>query len=398
MELRKGYKQTEVGVIPSDWEVKRLGECLLKNPDYGINAAAVDYDDTLPTYLRITDISEDGKYLNSSKVSVDNTLANSYYLDNGDIVFARTGASVGKTYLYIPTDGKLVFAGFLIRVKSNPDILNPSYLIYLTQTKKYWTWVAGNSMRSGQPGLNSSEYKSFQIPIPPTIAEQTAIATALSDADALISSLGKLIEKKRNIKQGAMHQLLKPKKGWVVKKLGDYVKITSGESPSRFNFGSNGIPYYKVDQLNNCEKYLIETPYYVESNNTIPKGSIIFPKRGASILLNKVRILKENALMDTNLMTLTLTEEINIEFLYYLLIHTELWRIADTTSIPQINNKHINPLELSFPTSAVEQKEIALILSDMDNEITALEKKLSKSKMLKQGMMQELLMGKIRLI
>ncbi len=97
--LSKGYIITEVGVIPFDWEVKSLGQCLLKNPDYGINAAAVDYDDTLPTYLRITDISEDGKYLSSSKASVNNALANSYYLDKGDIVFARTGATTGKSYL-----------------------------------------------------------------------------------------------------------------------------------------------------------------------------------------------------------------------------------------------------------------------------------------------------------
>src|SRR3989344_5681233 len=135
--IPKGYKQTEIGIIPDEWEVKRLGECLLKNPDYGINAAAVAYNDTLPTYLRITDISEDGKYLSSNKVSVNNTLADSYYLEEGDIVFARTGASVGKTYLYNKNDGKLVFAGFLIRVKANPKILDCKYFICLTQTKSY---------------------------------------------------------------------------------------------------------------------------------------------------------------------------------------------------------------------------------------------------------------------
>lgn len=189
------------------WEVKKLGDCLLKNPDYGINAAAVEFDDTLPTYLRITDISEDGRYLTQNKVSVNNILSSSYYLENGDIVFARTGASVGKTYLYNQNDGALVFAGFLIRLKVNPEILNSKYLFFVTQTKSYWTWVMTNSMRSGQPGLNSNEYQSFQITLPP-LATQTRIATILSDMDAEITALENKLEKYRNIKLGMMQNLL----------------------------------------------------------------------------------------------------------------------------------------------------------------------------------------------
>lgn len=189
------------------WEVKTLGECLLKNPDYGINAAAVEYNDNLPTYLRITDISENGKYLTSNKASVDHTLSSSYYLEEGDIVFARTGASVGKTYLYNTNDGMLVFAGFLIRVKANPEMLDCNYLFFLTQTNSYWDWVKANSMRSGQPGLNSNEYKSFQIPFPPK-EEQTRIATILSDMDAEVSALEQKLEKYKRIKLGMMQELL----------------------------------------------------------------------------------------------------------------------------------------------------------------------------------------------
>lgn len=193
---------------PKDgWEVKKLGECLLKNPDYGINAAAVEYNDNLPTYLRITDISENGKYLTTNKASVDNILSNSYYLEEGDIVFARTGASVGKTYLYNKNDGALVFAGFLIRVKANPEMLDYNYLFFLTQTKSYWDWVKANSMRSGQPGLNSNEFKSFEIPFPPK-EEQTRIATILSDMDAELSVLEQKLEKYKKIKLGMMQELL----------------------------------------------------------------------------------------------------------------------------------------------------------------------------------------------
>src|SRR5690606_21813095 len=131
------------------------------------------------------------------------------YLGENQIVFARTGASVGKTYLYNPKDGELVFAGFLIRTKINSEKANAKYIFYNTRTKSYWNWIVSNSMRSGQPGINSNEIKNIQIPLPP-LAEQEAIANALSDADAWIEKLEQLIAKKRLIKQGAMQTLLTP--------------------------------------------------------------------------------------------------------------------------------------------------------------------------------------------
>ena len=402
-DVPEGYKMSEVGVIPEEWEVKTLGECLLKNPEYGINAAAVPYSDNLPVYIRITDISDDGKFLPAGKTSVNNIDSNKFLLEKDDIVFARTGASTGKTYLYSSNDGELVFAGFLIRVKVNPNKLIASYLKSYTETGTYWNWVKIMSMRSGQPGINGNEYAQLQIPLPP-LPEQQAIASALSDVDALITALEQLITKKRNIKQGAMQQLLTGEKRlpgfvgeWEVKKLGEYVTIASGESPSKFKYKNNGTPYYKVDQLNYGNKYQKDTPYFIECNNPIPKGSIIFPKRGASILLNKVRILTDDAFMDTNLMTLTTMEELDNEYLYYMLIYIGLWHVADTTSIPQINNKHIKPLEIPFPSPS-EQQAIAQILSDMDTEIESLEQKRDKYKAIKQGMMQELLTGKRRLL
>ena len=178
---------------------------------------------------------------------------------------------------------------------------------------------------------------------------------------------------------------------WKVKKLVEFVKIASGESPSRFKFTDDGTPYFKVEQLNNGNKYLIDTPYHSKFKTTVSKGSIIFPKRGASILLNKVRILSEDSFMDTNLMTLTVSDEINNEFFYYALLHKELWRIADTTSIPQINNKHINPFLIPLPPTKAEQTAIATALSDADTLIQSLEKLIAKKRFIKQGAVQELL-------
>ncbi len=190
------------------WLVRRLGDCLIGTPNYGINAAAVAYSDILPTYIRITDISEDGRFCLENMRSVDSPFSGNYILDEGDIVFARTGASVGKTYLYNKSDGLLVFAGFLIRIKVNPKILNPFYLQNYTTTREYWNWVKVMSMRSGQPGINGNEFSQLEVPVPPSILEQNRIATILNDMDTNISTLEQKLSKYKLLKQGMMQELL----------------------------------------------------------------------------------------------------------------------------------------------------------------------------------------------
>ena len=167
--------QTRLPGFQGEWEVKRLGDCLVPPPDYGINAAAVPFSDKLPSYIRITDITEHGRFFPDPLVSVQATNADQYFLHKGDVVFASTGASVGKSYLYVPSDGPLVFAGFLIRVRPNPDLLVPAFLAAYATTKPYWNWVSLRSMRSGQPGINGNEYEQLPLSLP-TIPEQTAIA------------------------------------------------------------------------------------------------------------------------------------------------------------------------------------------------------------------------------
>lgn len=201
-------KQSEVGFIPADWQVTRLGELLIRPPSYGINAPAIPFDQRHPTYLRITDINEAGRFCDASKVSVSHAFSANYVLDDGDIVFARTGASVGKSYLYDRHDGELVFAGFLIRVQPDAEKLNPFYLKYFCHSSLYWKWIQLNSMRSGQPGINGREYASLPIPIPPTLTEQAEIAQVLSDMDADAMALEAKLTKARTIKQGMMQELL----------------------------------------------------------------------------------------------------------------------------------------------------------------------------------------------
>ena len=150
-----------------EWGDASMGTLLMSSPDYGVNAAAVPFSEHLPKYLRITDISEDGRYLPEKQVSVDLEATDGNYLDEGDIVLARTGASVGKSYQYRKEDGRLVFAGFLIRVKPHPKKLVSTYLANFLTSGQFWKWVAVTSARSGQPGINSTEYSSLVIPLPP---------------------------------------------------------------------------------------------------------------------------------------------------------------------------------------------------------------------------------------
>ena len=206
-DVPAGYKRTEVGMIPEDWEVASLRSCLCAALDYGINAAAVPFDDKLPVYLRITDIGEDNRYRPSPRVSVNHPDSDSYVLAKGDLVFARTGASVGKSYLYNPVDGALVFAGFLVRARPEPAKLDSTYCAYVVQSERYWKWVAAMSSRSGQPGINGQEYGSFRFPLP-KICEQSAIVAVLSDVDAGITALEQHRDKTHAIKQGMMQQLL----------------------------------------------------------------------------------------------------------------------------------------------------------------------------------------------
>ncbi len=190
------------------WERRRLGECLNRKPDYGINAAATKLNDDLPTYLRITDIGDDGRFIAENRASVDHPLSDNYFLNKGDVVFARTGASVGKSYFFDGSDGELVFAGFLIRISVNPEIIDPAFFRLYVQTKTFWRWVSANSMRSGQPGLNSRQFQDFEIGLPPTLAVQTRIAQTLTDMDAEIAALEAQAEKCRRVKTGMMQALL----------------------------------------------------------------------------------------------------------------------------------------------------------------------------------------------
>lgn len=185
---------------------------------------------------------------------------------------------------------------------------------------------------------------------------------------------------------------------WGKRRLGDIITIKSGVSPASYEFAESGkYPFLKVEELNNCEKYQSISRFYSnDSLNLIDVNSIVFPKRGAAILNNKVRINSRPVLMDSNLMAITpKASEVFHEFLFYVIIREELFKIADTSTIPQINNKHIEPYEVTIPR-IVEQTKIASFLTAVDDKIRQLTRKKELLELYKKGVMQKIFSQEIR--
>ncbi|MDT3272603.1 restriction endonuclease subunit S [Shewanella sp. SP2S2-4] len=442
--IPEGYKQTDIGVIPENWDVITLDD-------------AANFLDGQRRPVKSGDrarIKGQYPYYGASGI-VD--YVNDYIFDGEFILLGEDGENILSRNLPLAfrANGK-------IWVNNHAHVMIPKSNFHIDFLTSYLESLDYSLLNSGtaQPKLNKQACLNIKV-LRPSLKEQTAIANALSDIDALLSELEKLIAKKQAIKTATMQQLLTGKtrlpqfgyysdinstdgavegkrnnasatnvnvgacddgylasqesvgmnsrrKGtktselgeipedWDIKALGELVTIQSGESPSKFQFKPDGVPYFKVEQLNNGLVYAEDTEYRIDTKKVVKANSIIFPKRGASILLNKIRVLKNDSFMDTNLMTLTCGDSLVSLYLYNMLTYRGLDKVADTTSIPQINNKHIIPLLIPVP-NIKEQTAIATILSDMDNEIKTLEQRLSKTRQIKQGMMQELLTGKTRL-
>ena len=188
------------------WEQRKLGE-LSRSFEYGLNAAAKEYDGQ-NKYLRITDIDDTSRQFVSADItSPDANLAeaDNYRLSDGDVLFARTGASVGKTYLYKKSDGLVYFAGFLIRAKIKESV-SAGFIFQNTLTRSYERYIAITSQRSGQPGVNAQEYAEYQLMLP-ELFEQEKIAKLLEALDTLITLHQRKLEKLQNIKKSCLEKM-----------------------------------------------------------------------------------------------------------------------------------------------------------------------------------------------
>ncbi|MCG2721527.1 MAG: restriction endonuclease subunit S [Thermodesulfovibrionales bacterium] len=183
----KKFKKTEIGEIPKEWEVRSLGDLCERKPEYGANVSAIDKNNDLPRYVRITDVTDDGYLLNDTWQSIDKRSAEPYILREGDFLFARSGATVGKTYLYRKEDAECAFAGYMIRFRPDSVKLLPEFLFQFTHSDFYYNWVKGMLRAGAQPNINGTEYAGLIIPKPP-IDEQRKIVSVLSAMDKEIKN------------------------------------------------------------------------------------------------------------------------------------------------------------------------------------------------------------------
>lgn len=226
-EPKLRFKADDGNQFPS-WDEKKLGD-ICTPLTYGMNVAAIKYDG-LNKYIRITDIDDESHlYKSDEYVSPNGVLDDRYLVGENDILFARTGASVGKSYIYNKKDGKLYYAGFLIKAHVKSE--NSNFVFYQTLTERYAKWVQLTSMRSGQPGINANEYSEFGIQIP-CLQEQQKIASLFTELDNLIQSAEKELEGYRELKQ-CMLQKMFPKKGETVPKI-RFLEFTNNWEPCKF--------------------------------------------------------------------------------------------------------------------------------------------------------------------
>jgi len=178
----KKFKKTEIGEIPDEWDIVRLGAVCISKPEYGANVPSKDYDPNLPRYIRITDFSDSGELLEDDRRSIDEESASGYLLSEGDFLFARSGATVGKTYLYDKRNGLCAFAGYLIRFRVDSKKLLPKFLFYITHSFHYYQWVVGMLRAGAQPNINATEYSRLIIQLP-CIEEQQEIISILKSLE-----------------------------------------------------------------------------------------------------------------------------------------------------------------------------------------------------------------------
>jgi type I restriction enzyme S subunit len=323
-----------------------------------------------------------------------------YFLKENDLLinFINSLSQIGKIALFKnELKRNTIFTTNLLRLNFNSKIYI-DFMYFYFQTGKYNNYIQVITKPAvNQASFTTVDLKKFNLKVP-SLHEQKKIANFLNSINHKIKLLNKKLGYFKDFKKYCFQNLFSEKlrfkefiDDWIKIKLGNLVKIYSGKSPKNLIKDKGKFPYFKVEQLNDCSKFLKITPYLInDSSLLIKKGSVIFPKRGMAIMSNKIRILNQNSFMDTNLMALTVNEKMmNNEFLFYLLINERLSRIADTTSIPQLNNKHINPYLIYLP-SLKEQEKIANFLSSIDKKIDLTQNQIDLMENFKKGLLQEM--------
>ena len=364
MELKPGHKQTEIGVIPADWEVKSISQ-----------VAPLQRGFDLPTRQL-----KSGPFPVVYSNGVEN-YHNAAMIKGPGVVTGRSG-TLGKVH-YIESDYWPHNTSLWVTRFNNND---PKFIYYLYQSLRFERFASG----SGVPTLNRNDAHCYSVAIPPTEKEQRAIAQALSDVDALLATLDQVIAKKRDLKQATMQQLLTGQTRlpgfsgeWDEKRLGQVLTICHGKSQRDVEVIDGAYPILATGgQIGTALRPLYDKP------------SVLIGRKGT---INQPRYMDEPFWTVDTLFYSVIKDENSAKFLYYRFCLIDWMQYNEASGVPSLNARTIESIEIACPEPA-EQAAIADVLSDMDAELSALESRCDKAHNLKQAMMQELLTGRTRLV
>ena len=388
-----GYKRTEMGVIPEDWEVRPLDQIfdVAAGGDFDASVSSTTRDEVYryPIYSNATSLnglhgfcSYNDHRAGSITVTARGTLGVANYRDHDFTAIGRVLVLTPR----VPVEGRF-FSEF---INDRVDFAIES---------------------TGVPQLTAPQISKYKLALP-SLREQRAIADVLSDVDALIAALERLIAKKRAIQQGAMQQLLTGQtrlpgfsEPWEVKRLGDVAKMGSGGTPltSVADYYGGGIPWASISDMTDTPKYLSSTERSLTEKGLENSSAKLFPK--GTILFAMYASIGECSIANIPLSTsqailgIIPSSTLSVDYLYYLLLWEKRILIAQGQQGTQsnLNKGMIEAINFDLPCIE-EQRAIAEVLSDMDAEIAALEARRDKTRAIKQGMMQKLLTGRIRLV
>ena len=414
-----GYKQTEVGVIPEEWEEVRLTELVSYGPKNGYSGQSGKKSRGTPT-LSLSATSSGCLVLNEETIKrLDETIdpRSDLYLKPGDVLVQRSNTPdlVGTTAVFNGPPETYVYPDLMMRMRFREDATAHWFWRYANSNsgRRFFVSVAAGSSGS-MPKISGEKLRAMQLPHPP-LPEQRAIAKALSDMDALLAALDRLIAKKRDLKQAAMQQLLTGQsrlpgfhEEWVVKRLNELADIRSGGTPSTSvaHFWDGNIPWCTPTDITalNGHKYLGETNRLItplglkaSSSEMIPAHSIVMTSRATigECAINTVPVSTNQGFK--NFVPFDSTD---VDFLYYLLTTQKQGFISlcGGSTFLEIGKTQLIAYQVNLPNAKAEQTAIASVLSEMDAELATLEQRRDKTRALKQGMMQELLTGRTRLV
>ena len=422
MELRPGYKQTGMGVIPEEWKALHLPDVCWFQEGPGVRTH--QFTVTGVKLLNGTNIFNGQLRLETTTRHISNDDARGAYkhflVEDGDILLATSGVTIDKLH------EKVAFARAemlplcmntsTVRFKALPGKLLDDYLYFFLQSDLFKTQIARQATGSAQLNFGPSHLKKVILPVAMEPGEQLAIAGALRDVDGLIRSLDQLIAKKRDLKQAAMQQLLTGRTrlpgfsgGWDLKRLVEIGTFSKGKSIRKDEVVPEGLPCIRYGEIYTHHADYVRAFFsfipaaVAKQSQRLRKGDLLFAGSGetADEIGKCVAFLDDvEAYAGGDIVILSPVGQDSM-YLGYLMNHPSVAeqkaRMGQGDAVVHISARNLAQLNLRVPLET-EQAAIAAVLSDMDAELRALDERLAKTRALKQGMMQELLTGRTRLV